>query len=312
MDSVMHVGRGALLAKLDVKHAFRICPVHQEDQHLLLRTLFLVAARGYFTVSAQHIHGVNNGIADSLSLASTCRSSGTLPPQQPAPPLPSLPLFPYWTYELTPPACYCTHHQNYLQIRSPGLPTVFHSLPALQHHWQPPTTLRGNADALFHLHDVHDQRTFGTSWSRQSLSQPDSNQPVEVAPVEPDAASPAAISRRAPLFEVQPLTKHSTYKLRPPARQGYLIDCRKCRKQYVGEIQNPLHIRLNGHCNDITHKRTEKPVASHFNSPGHSLDDLRIAVLEVMRSFDESLRRRRESYWIKQLRSLHAPRRHEP
>ena len=85
----------------------------------------------------------------------------------------------------------------------------------------------------------------------------------------------------------------------------YLIDCRKCRKQYVGETQNPLHIRLNGHRNDIAHKRTEKPVASHFNSPGHSLDDLRIAVLEVMRSFDESLRRRRESYWIKQLRSLH-------
>ena len=85
----------------------------------------------------------------------------------------------------------------------------------------------------------------------------------------------------------------------------YLIDCRKCRKQYVGETQNPLHIHLNGHRNDIAHKRTEKPVASHFNSPGHSLDDLRIAVLEVMRSFDESLRRRRESYWIKQLRSLH-------
>ena len=75
----------------------------------------------------------------------------------------------------------------------------------------------------------------------------------------------------------------------------YLIDCRKCRKQYVGETQNPLHIRLNGHHNDIAHKRTEKPVASHFNSPGHSLDDLRIAVLEVMRSFDENLRRRRES-----------------
>ena len=51
--------------------------------------------------------------------------------------------------------------------------------------------------------------------------------------------------------------------------------------------------------NDIIHKQTEKPVAGHFNRPGHSLDDLRIAVLEVMRSFDESLRRRRESYWIK-------------
>ena len=31
----MHLGRGALLAKLDVKHAFRLCPVYQADQHLL-------------------------------------------------------------------------------------------------------------------------------------------------------------------------------------------------------------------------------------------------------------------------------------
>ena len=83
-----------------------------------------------------------------------------------------------------------------------------------------------------------------------------------------------------------------------------LIECRKCRKQYVGETQNPLHIHLNGLRNDITHTRTEKPVAGHFNSPGHSLDNLRIPVLEVMRNFDESLRRRWESYLI-QLRSLH-------
>ena len=36
----------------------------------------------------------------------------------------------------------------------------------------------------------------------------------------------------------------------------YLIECRKCRKQYVGETQNLLHICLNGHRNDITHRDT--------------------------------------------------------
>ena len=49
---------------------------------------------------------------------------------------------------------------------------------------------------------------------------------------------------------------------------------------YVGEMQNRLHIRLNGHRSDIMQRQTEKPVASHFNSPGHSLDDLKILVLE--------------------------------
>ena len=35
MDSIMRLGQGALLAKLDIKSAFRLCPVHPADQHLL-------------------------------------------------------------------------------------------------------------------------------------------------------------------------------------------------------------------------------------------------------------------------------------
>ena len=48
----------------------------------------------------------------------------------------------------------------------------------------------------------------------------------------------------------------------------YLIECRKCHKQYIGATQKPHHIRLNGHRNDTTHRQTEKPVAGHFNSHG--------------------------------------------
>ena len=65
------------------------------------------------------------------------------------------------------------------------------------------------------------------------------------------------------------------------------------------------HIRLNGHRGDILHRRMEKPVAVHFNSTNHSLDDLSVTVIEAMRSHDEHLRKRRESYWIRQLQSLH-------
>ena len=54
----------------------------------------------------------------------------------------------------------------------------------------------------------------------------------------------------------------------------YLIQCKKCKLQYVGETQNPLHIRLNGHRSDICNKRLKKTVAAHFNTLGHSTDDL--------------------------------------
>ena len=35
IDSIMRLGRGALMAKIDVKSAFRLCPVHPSDHHLL-------------------------------------------------------------------------------------------------------------------------------------------------------------------------------------------------------------------------------------------------------------------------------------
>ena len=85
----------------------------------------------------------------------------------------------------------------------------------------------------------------------------------------------------------------------------YVIECKLCNVQYVGETQNALHIRLNGHRNDIRHMKIDKPVAAHFNKPSHSLTDLAIMVLEVMRSQNSDLRKRRESYWIYQLQSLH-------
>ena len=81
----------------------------------------------------------------------------------------------------------------------------------------------------------------------------------------------------------------------------YLIQCRKCKLQYVRETQNTLHIHLNGYRSDIHNKRLVKPVAAHFNTPGHSTDDLSIMVIEKIKNEDPDLRKKRESYWIHHL-----------
>ena len=60
----------------------------------------------------------------------------------------------------------------------------------------------------------------------------------------------------------------------------YLIMCRKYSKQYVGETGNALHICFNGHRSDVKTRKMEKPVAAHFNLPGHSMGDLVIMVIE--------------------------------
>ena len=84
----------------------------------------------------------------------------------------------------------------------------------------------------------------------------------------------------------------------------YLIECKKCRKQYVGETENALHVRMNGHRSDIKHRRLEKPVAKHFNSTGHSLEDLSIYVIEKIHREEANFRKAKESHWIQTLRTL--------
>ena len=84
----------------------------------------------------------------------------------------------------------------------------------------------------------------------------------------------------------------------------YVIECKKWNKQYDGEMENALHMRMNGHQSDIKHQHLKKPVAAHFNSEGHSLQDLSIFVIEQIHREEASYRRAKESYWIQTLRSL--------
>ena len=53
-----------------------------------------------------------------------------------------------------------------------------------------------------------------------------------------------------------------------------VIESDRCRKQYMGEPENALHVRINGHRWDVNYRRLEEPMAHQFNSNDHSLKDL--------------------------------------
>ena len=72
----------------------------------------------------------------------------------------------------------------------------------------------------------------------------------------------------------------------------------KMQKQYVGETENALHIRMNGHQSDIKHQRLDRPVANYFNSEGHSLEDPSVFVIEQIHREEANFRKAKESYWI--------------
>ena len=65
----------------------------------------------------------------------------------------------------------------------------------------------------------------------------------------------------------------------------YLIECRKnnCKAKYVGETKRTIKDRLADHRGYIKNKKIETTTGEHFNTAGHSLSDLSITVLEIVK-----------------------------
>ena len=60
----------------------------------------------------------------------------------------------------------------------------------------------------------------------------------------------------------------------------YMMQCKKCGQQYVGDTGQALHCRMNNHRADIIHKKIEdKPVAAHFSTKRHSVEDMEVMVI---------------------------------
>lgn len=90
----------------------------------------------------------------------------------------------------------------------------------------------------------------------------------------------------------------------------YLIECKKCEEQYIGETGKSLKQRLNNHVSDInTYKDTT--IAQHFNQTDHDgILDLTITpILQIPESGskikDMLTRRKYESFFIKKLKTMY-------
>ena len=79
----------------------------------------------------------------------------------------------------------------------------------------------------------------------------------------------------------------------------YLIECSKCKEQYVGETGHPVHHRGNQHRSDIRGGHKNIPSVRHFKKCG--VENLKLTVLEKVRSQNQEIRKARESYWILRL-----------
>ena len=101
-------------------------------------------------------------------------------------------------------------------------------------------------------------------------------------------------------------TTKKTYKIKgsyncKTSNMIYLIQCTKCGMQYVGETGQCLHQRMNNHRADVTSKQLEgKPVGRH-DKPQHSVEDMKVTIIDYLGLKDDLSRKCRESEWIRKL-----------
>ena len=83
-----------------------------------------------------------------------------------------------------------------------------------------------------------------------------------------------------------------------------MIQCTKCRIQYIGETKRRLSDRFGEHRRAvekaIPQRGIDQPtaVSDHFTLPGHSLNNLELIPLELINSNRDAIRKAREAFLI--------------
>ena len=71
----------------------------------------------------------------------------------------------------------------------------------------------------------------------------------------------------------------------------YLINCRKCSQQYIGETKLQFHVRMNNHTSDIRTNKKSTGMVRHFTNCG--VNNIRPVILERVRTSDPFIRKAR-------------------
>ena len=60
----------------------------------------------------------------------------------------------------------------------------------------------------------------------------------------------------------------------------YLLGCKKCPQQYIGESERMLRERFSEHKGYVNTRNMSKSTGAHFNLRGHCTSDMEITIIE--------------------------------
>jgi hypothetical protein len=83
-------------------------------------------------------------------------------------------------------------------------------------------------------------------------------------------------------------------------------DLEHCKENnYIGESEREFHERIKEHRRYIFRNDSRYATGEHFNRPGHTLANMKVTIIEKVKSFDPLYRKEREKYFIRQFNSYH-------
>ena len=88
----------------------------------------------------------------------------------------------------------------------------------------------------------------------------------------------------------------------------YLIQCYKeqCKEsKYIGKSERALSERISEHRGYIFRNDKRYAKGEHFNQPGHNLSNMKLTILEKVKSKDILYRKEREKYLIRMFNTFH-------
>ena len=86
-----------------------------------------------------------------------------------------------------------------------------------------------------------------------------------------------------------------------------MIECQKenCKLKYVGESGKRLKQRLAQHRGYIENWNLSQATGEHFNTQGHSRDNLQITIIEKVKKSDIIYRKEREKFFIRKFNTFY-------
>ena len=135
------------------------------------------------------------------------------------------------------------------------------------------------------------QKTTGSKIIRAKLPEPASRQPRRLLPGMKKCSRngkgcsicPWVREGRVAVSTASSYRREITSSLTCQSRNIlYLIECTKCRLQYLGETDRSLQERFSDHKGYVNNNKLNQATGAHFNLPGHSVSDMAVmAILKI-------------------------------